>query len=205
MAKSDRGKKHPLLLYRRTMDRVWGITLLLGGVLFALWWFGGAFTSLFRPQMETLVLAAAVIALGVGAFAFAARRLGYVQAHASYFLIATPFFRLKTSYRRVRGVRTMEFFRMFDVDNLNWAMESYVKPFVGESMVVVSVADYPMPPNLIKLFFPDFIMSPRDTEFALLVPDWMALSVELDSRLNEYRRRARKKGEQQGFKRGMYR
>lgn len=38
------GKRYPFLMYRRTMDRVWGITLLLGLALLALWWYGNAFT-----------------------------------------------------------------------------------------------------------------------------------------------------------------
>ncbi len=205
MTTKNAGKKHILLLYHRTMDRLWGITLVLGLVLVALWWFGGAFTDLLHPGNAALVLAAAGIALAVGVFAFLARRMGYVQAHADYFVLATPFFRLKTSYRRVRSIRTTEFFRLFDVDNLKWSEESYLKPFVGESTVVVGLTDYPVSPRVIKLFFPNYILSPKGTEYVLLVPEWMGLSVELDSRYNEYRQRNRRRQEKQGFQRGSYR
>ena len=56
-SRSKPGKRFPLLMYRRTMDRVWGITLILGLALLALWWYGSAFTALYRTGwVDTLIL-----------------------------------------------------------------------------------------------------------------------------------------------------
>lgn len=181
------GKKHTLLIYNRTMRRVWQGAVILALLLFALWWFGRSFTSLYRPELDPIILGTAGYAAAFGLFAFFARRRGYVRAFDNYFLIATPFFRMKTSYKRVRGIRTVEFHRLFDLENLSWADERYVTPLIGETAVVVRLTDYPVGKAILHIFFHRYLISPRDNELVLLVPDWMALSLELDSRYNTYR------------------
>ena len=199
-----RGKRHSLLLYRRTMDRLWGITVLLGLVLFALWWYGRDFTLFYRPGLvETLVLLAAVLSLGVGIFAFVARFLSFVQPNEDHLLIATPFFRLKTSYRRVVEVRSIEFRMIVPFDRLSWAYRTYLDPFIGETVVVVRLRSYPVPPWVLKLFFPRFMLFPEAPGFVLVVPDWMKLSVELDSRYSGWRQRLAPRPRVPGFQRGM--
>jgi hypothetical protein len=205
MAAKNRGKKHILLLYHRTMDRLWGITILLGLVLFALWRFEVGFTRLWRPELKGLVYTAAGIVTAIGLFAFFARRLGYVRAFGDYVLIATPFFRFRTSYRRVRSIRTTEFYRIFELENLSWREENYIKPFLGETAVILSLKDFPLPPGVLRLFLPKYFMSPKGVEIVLLVRDWMSLSVELDSRFSEFRQRVKLKKRNRGFQRGMYR
>ncbi len=205
MAAKNRGEKHILLLYHRTMDRLWGITFLLGLVLFALWRFEVSFTSLWRPEIKGLVYTAAGIAVAIGIFAFFARRMGYVRAFADYILIATPFFRFRTSYRRVKNIRTTEFYRLFDLENLSWREENYVRPFLGETAVVLNLKDFPLSPAIMRLFLPKYFLSPKGKEIVLLVRDWMGLSVELDSRFSEFRQRVKLKKRSRGFQRGMYR
>lgn len=195
-----------MLLYRRTMDRVWGITLLLGFVLLALWWFGLAFTPFYRAGwLDTLTLLGGIISLMVGVFAFFGRYLSYVQANADHLLIRTPFIRLITSYRRVLGIRSTEFHRLFDPEQFSWSERNYLDPFIGSTAVIVHLRDYPFSPRLLRLFFPKFMLSPREKGFVLLVPDWMAFSLEADSRFSAWLQTQQAKTRPTGFQRGMYR
>ena len=197
------GKKHILVMYRRTMDRLWPGSLALGLLLLALWRYGSAFTDLYRPELNGLILVAGVYATGIGLFALLARRMGYVRAYDRFLLVATPFFRFKTSYQRLRGVRSVDIHRLFDLEDLSWTEERYVAPMIGSTAVVVKLTRYPISTGVLEKFFQKYLLSPQDTELVFVVPDWMSFSVELDSRYNEYRqyRSARKHG--RGFQRGI--
>jgi hypothetical protein len=183
------GKKHTLVIYNRTMDRLWRGTIVLALELIVLWWFGKAFTSLYRPEIAPIMIGAAGYATAFGLFAFFVRNKGYVRAFDDYLLVATPFYRFKTSYKRIRGIRSVDFHRLFTVEDRPWAERRYSRPMIGETAVVVKLKKYPVSPNLINAFFHTYLINPGETELVLLVPDWMDLSVELDSRYNKYRQR----------------
>lgn len=186
------------------MDRLWGISLLFGLVLFALWWFGRGFTLFFRSEIELLIQVSAVFVTTVAIFAFFARRMGYVRAYSDYLLIATPFFRFKTSYRRVHEVRTIEYHNLLKTEKLSWTENSYLKPFLGETSVVVRLRAFPLSPVLLKLMLPKQMIDSETTSLILLVSDWMALSLEIDSRYNIWRQITRRKQTRFGFQRGQY-
>jgi hypothetical protein len=192
------GQRHPLLMYRRMMDRLWGITMVLGLVLLALWWFGGAFTGYFRESLAPIFLAAAITTLVIGGFAFVSRYLCYVQAKSDHLLIATPFIRLKTSYRRVHEIRSTEFWRLHNPENMGWAARNYLDPFFIKTAVTVNLKGYPMSPKLLRLFFPKEMVSDKMSRYVLVVRDWMTLSTELDSRYGGWRG-AQGGSRQQGF------
>jgi hypothetical protein len=205
-ARSKPGKRFPFLMYRRTMDRLWGITLFLGLALLALWWYGGSFTALYRTGwLDTLILAAWIICLGVSAVAFFGRYLSYVQPNADHLVIRTPFIKLKVSYKRIIQVHTTDFHKLFDPEQFSWAERTYLDPFIGDTAVVINLREYPVSPNIMKLFFSKFIFSPRDKGFVIMVPDWMAFSVDLDSRYSSYQQKHSPRPVGMGFQRGMYR
>ncbi len=181
------GKRHPFLMYKRTMDRTWGITLLLGMLLLAVWWFGRSYTQFFRFSIENVILFGAIISLAIGIFAFFARFMCYVQAKQDHLLIATPFVRLKTSYRRVVEIRSIEFYRLYSPKNLSWSERTYLDPLFARTAVVVNLKSFPVSRLVLRLFFPKYLLSPQHRGFILVVPDWMTLSTELDSRYSAWR------------------
>lgn len=198
------GRKHPLIIYSRTMSRLWFLAMFFGLEMLALWKFKSAFSDTYRPELDLLLLFAGLYGCGLGLFALLGRRMSYIRAFDRYFLVATPLFRFKTSYRRVRGVRATDFHRLFELNHLSWAEERYTQTMIGRSAVVVNLVDYPVSPRLAGLFFHRYLFSPKGTELVLLVPDWMALSVELDSRYNDYRQRRRAQKQASGFQRGNF-
>ena len=204
--RSKPGKRYPFLMYRRTMDRLWGITLFLGLALLGLWWYGNAFTALYRTGwVDTMILLAWIIALGVSAVAFFGRYLSYVQPNVDHLVIRTPFIKLKISYKRIIEVRSTEFHRLFDPEQFTWAELKYLEPFIGDTAVVVKLREYPVSPGILKFFFPKFIFSPRgDKGLVIMVPDWMKFSQDLDSRYSTYQQKhsPRPVG-MGGFPRGM--
>jgi hypothetical protein len=176
------GNRHALLFYRRTMDRVWKTTLLLGIVLTA-----SAGFTLLRPttilglSSDTWLLVAAIVAFVLSAFAFFSRWAAYVQARPGSLKIATPFLRFQVSYKRMRSVRPVLTQQLFPPDKSSWSLRSYLEPFYGKTALVVELKNFPLNPALLRLFLPEAMFARTTTGLVLVVNDWMKLSTEIDS------------------------
>ncbi len=176
------GSRHLLLLYRRWMDRLWRSTLILGLLLFGIWfwtwWYG---TNLLHGQEDLWLLLGAVVLLGFTLFAFFARGMAYVQPRRDHLRLVTPFLRTNISYRRLVSTHPADFTQIFPIKNASWAQRRLLEPFYGMTAVVVELNNYPLPPVLLRLFLAPQMFYRRAKGFVLLVPEWMALSTELDS------------------------
>ncbi len=175
------GKRHPLLIYRRTMDRALAAAVLLGILIVVAWgwiYFG-------EPQrMATIsiwLIAGGIVALIFAVFAFLARWMAYVQARSDHLRVVTPFLNLKVSYRRVRSVHPADFNQLFPPNQASWSQRNYLEPFFGMTVVVVELSSYPLKRAMLRLFLPKQMFSNGMPGLVFLVPDWMALSTELDS------------------------
>jgi len=184
--------RYLILLYRRSWDRLWKPTMLLGIILGFLWWHDGShLASLISDTNDRWILLGAVISLGVGLFALFARNMGYVQLLPSYFQVVTPFLKLKVSYRRVRSAHPVSVVRIFPPNEQSWARKRFLQPFYGMIAMAVELQGYPLSPALLRLFLPKQFFLPQTTGFVLLVKDWMAFSTALDTYLGAWRNRAR--------------
>lgn len=176
------GIRHPLLFYRRTMDRVWKSTLLLGIVLAAAQGFTLLQpTNLFGLPSDTWLLVATVVAFALSAFAFFSRWVAYVQAQPASLHVVTPFLRLRISYKRMRSVRPTLTQQLFPPEKSSWSLRSYLEPFYGKTALVVELQGFPLNPALLKLFLPEAMFARTTTGLVLVVADWMQLSTEIDS------------------------
>ncbi len=176
------GKRHRLLLYRRTMDRLWIATLILGLLLGAIWlWLWVSETPILNPGNEIWLLAGSAVSLGFTLFAFVSRQAAYVQPHRDHLRLVTPFLRLSISYKRIRNVHPAAFQQLFPPGKASWAQRSLLDPFYGRTVVVVELSSYPMSPYLLRLFLSPQMFSPQSSGFVFVVPDWMAFSTEVDS------------------------
>ncbi|HZD57676.1 MAG TPA: hypothetical protein VE136_13165 [Anaerolineales bacterium] len=189
MAKHKPGKRHTLLLYKRAMGRLWQATLFLGLILAGLWW---QITSGKIPLIDTKngawVLVGAVVTLVFTLFALVARNMAYVQPYGTHIRLVTPFLRLQISYRRVRSVHPASFSKLFPPEERGWAEDQFLEPFYPMTVVVVELNAYPLPKPLLRLFLSRQMLASQGPGFIFLVEDWMALSTEIDTFLETYRR-----------------
>jgi hypothetical protein len=177
-----KGTRHPLLMYRRMMDRVWKYTLVLGIVLAAAArWPLLRERDIFGWSSNIWITVTALLSFIICGFAFFTRFMAYVQARESALMLYTPFLRLKISYRRIRSVHPVLLQQLFPPDKSSWAQQNFLEPFYGLTALVVDLRGYPMDPVLLRLFLPGQMFSPRSTGFVLMVKDWMKLSTEFDS------------------------
>lgn len=183
------GKRYPLLIYQRTMDRLWQPTLALGLLLAAIWalaWFTPI--AILQPGSEMWLFAGAAGCLAFALFAFLARRVAYLQLHHDHLRLVTPFLRLNISYRRIRSVRSADFTQLFPPQKSGWAERSFLEPYYGRTVIVVELSAYPLPKGLLRFFLAPQMFSRQVTGLVLIVPDWMNFSAELDSLVDAWRR-----------------
>jgi hypothetical protein len=184
------GKRHRLLIYQRAMDRLWAATLVLGLAIVATWnWAGDIFPLLPEP-FNTIVLAGGTALITLAFLIFLMRSMAYVQASKDHLRVATPFFRLKVSYRRIRTAHPVEFNQLFPPSKANWADRRLLAPFYGRTALVVELSEFPVKASILRLFLPRVMFSTQAKGLVLVVKDWMALSTELESYLGVWQQKA---------------
>jgi hypothetical protein len=179
---AQKGTRHPLLLYRRTMDRVSEYTLILGLFLgVAGGWPLLKETYIWGINSNIWLIGTALLSFAIGIFAYLTRLVAYVQATSSTLNVVTPFIRMKISYRRIQSFHPVLMQQIFPSEKLNWAARSYLSAFNGKTALMVELHGYPINPAILRIFWTAQMFSPQSAGLVLLVPDWMKLSTEFDS------------------------
>jgi hypothetical protein len=183
------GRRHRLILYTYSLNRWWRAILGIGIVLLALVaavvWVPTVLPEYTPPQIDAWIL---WLAGGVGAFAIflaifliAVRKSAYVQPYKSYLRLATPFLRMNISYRRIRQVSNAEMGSLFHFNKLRGQKRTFLAPLAGLTVLVLDLNGMPLPRWTLKFFLSPYFFPDRTARLALLVPDWIRFSTELDS------------------------
>jgi hypothetical protein len=188
-----RGKRHPLLLYRRAFDPAWQTLLGLGLLILIVQQLSGrvlpfiGLTPHLPSPFDEIVFVSALLLLGAGLLLLLARPLAIVQAQPDHLRIATPFTTIKVSYRRVRSVHPANISQIFPPATLSSGKRAFLEPYWGKTAVIVELASYPLSPRGMRFFLGAQSLLPHSNGLVLLVPDWMALSTEIDSLYGNWR------------------
>ena len=191
--KKKSGRRFPLLAYKRAMDRLWHITLpfsliMVGAIMISgnLWPIIGYIPPIPSPY-DGILMVGGVVTLAFTIFALIARQMAYVQARQDHFRLVTPFLSLKVSYRRIRSIRPTQFAKIFPPEELGRFQRKNYAHFYGMTALVIELTGYPTSPSTIRVIMGSAFLLPKSTGLVLLVPDWMALSMEIDSFLGVWR------------------
>lgn len=182
MNKTSSGKRQPLLMVRRSIDRLLVAMLLFGLLLFAIWMVpllaGVGFIS---KAIQSVISVSAVVLVTLSLFAFLARFRAFVQVRPSYLSIVSPLLQLNISFQRLRSAHPALIQQLFPPKESSWAQRAYLHPFYGKTAVVLELNEYPISKFILRLFLTGEMFSPHNSGFVLLVPDWMTFSTELDT------------------------
>ncbi len=177
------GRRYPLLIYTRMMDRWWPAVFCIGLGLIALAWpfYNDLYTRLTEPWrwMTLAGLGAAVIVISFVMLAL--RKSAYVQPFSDHLRLVTPLFRLNISYRRVQRTTTATMHALFPPRSLSGNKRDILEPLGNLTAVVVELNSFPVPPATLRLFLSPFFFKDKTPHLVLLVQNWMGFSTELES------------------------
>ena len=180
------GRRHKLLFFRHSMDRIWRAILIFDLVLWAAFWFAIYIPAFMPPRDRTLFLAAEILLI-LGIIFYLIRNTAYIQAREDHMRLAVPLYRLNIPYGFVQSLRTNEFSQIYTLSELNWSNKRFFRPYFGATMVTLILRQFPKAPGTLQIFLPKYLFLPKDVGFLFLINDWMGFSTEFDSRMNIYR------------------
>jgi len=178
------GKKYPLVLYTRMMDRWWPPVFLIGLTMLGLaWWiYSDLYTRLTAPWKWMTLAGAGGLCILAALLMLLFRKSAHVRLYGDHLLVATPLLRMKISYKRIRGTRTVTMGMLFSPARMGFLQRDTISPLINMTAVIVDLNALPMPRATLRLFLSPFFFKDQTPHIVLLVKKWMAFSTELDSR-----------------------
>ena len=178
------GKRYPLLLYTRMLDRWWPALLLigLGTLALACPSYSDVYVRLTEPRRWMTLAGVGGLLVTCSLVMLLLRSSAHVQAFSDHLRLVTPFLRLSISYRRVLRVNTAALSTLFPPRGLRGLKRDILEPLFGQTALVIDLKALPMPRALLKLFLSPFFFKDSTPHIVILVKDWMGFSTELESK-----------------------
>ena len=189
------GKRHQLMFFKHSLDRIWKMAFLLDLVLWLIWGAWkilnflnlGVYMRSLEPPRDKFILGTAIVVLGFILVILILRNLAFVQARPGHILVSAPLFRMKIGYQRVRSVHPVILAKVYKKRRLGWANKRFLRPFLGDTVLVMGTRGLPMSRPVISLFMSKYILDPNENGFVFAVRDWMGLSTEIESSMGRWR------------------
>jgi hypothetical protein len=174
------GRRYPLVVYTRMINRWWAAIFALGLALLGVSW---ALRSWGFEEWRWLVfISIGALNLFLGVVLFLLRKSAYVQPFGDHLRLVTPFLRLNISYKRFRRASTTNMGAVFPPKSVsNWQAE-ILEPLLPMTALLIELNGYPMPQSSLRLFLSPLFFKDKTPHLVILVEDWMGLSGELESR-----------------------
>ena len=184
----DRGNRHKLVIYSHTVDPWWRLLLSIG-VVQAITAVCLGYIPYFQPARQannipdiTLLLmgVSAVFCLLMAFFLATIRNFAYVQPWSDHLRLVTPFLRLKISYRRIHQAVSVQFERLYPPPYKR-SQRNFCRRLGGYTAIVIVMQAFPLSRFALRMFLSPYFFPDQTPRLALLVPDWIKFSNELES------------------------
>jgi hypothetical protein len=173
------GRRYPLVVYTRMMDRWWPAVFSIGVVLLIVawlvrWWGFEEWRWLATASVGGLNIFLGILLLIV-------RKSAYVQPFSDHLRLATPFLRLNISYKRFRRTSSANMGALFPPQSVSSWRAEIIQPLAKLTAIVIELNGYPMSQSALRAFLSPLFFKDKTPHFVILVNDWMKLSAELES------------------------
>ena len=179
MAESSRGKKFPLLIYRRWAKMLRLPSLLIVIASAAAWWYAPQ-NALVKDTGWLFLVIAAVMGV-VFVYSLLAGRSSYVQCLPDYVRVRTPFLSVAISYQRILQARPIKFRSQLNLSKIKSPRRRMVQPFLGYTALLLELRGFPVSERRLRTWLPWFMFTTEVTGLVLVIEDWMALSQQITS------------------------
>src|SRR5262249_33424628 len=156
MAKA--GKRYPLLIYTRMLDRWWPAVFFLGLAVMALAWplYTDPFLHSAQPWRWQAALACGGALVLVALIMLLMRRSAYVQPLSDHLRLVTPFLRMNISYRRIHRVVSASMAGLFPPKSISGWRREILEPLAHRTALVLELNAMPMPAATLRFFLSPF-------------------------------------------------
>jgi hypothetical protein len=100
---------------------------------------------------------------------------------SDYLLVATPFLRMKISYRRIRKASAESIGTLFPPNTVSGLKRDIIEPFWSYNALVLYLTALPIPASTLRLFLSPFFFKDNTPHLVILIKDWMRFSTEMES------------------------
>jgi hypothetical protein len=178
-----KGKRYPLAIYTRMVDRWWPLVFFLGLAVLALAWpfYQDLYTRLTDPLRWMSLAGLGTLLIVISLIMLVLRKSAFVQPYSDYFVLATPFLRLRVSYRRVLRITNTSAAALFPLRTLSGLRRDIIAPLLSLTAVVIELSALPLPRAVLSLFLSPFFFKDKTPHIVILVENWMGFSTELES------------------------
>jgi len=190
-----RGAKHPLIVYRFIANRyrpsafillLAGLATLLPTLIPGVSEQLGLDKSILTPTRLGLLGCALLFAgTGIWLLTFFIQHRAYIQCKPDYLLIHLAFRRVAVAYQRINSLQPVQVARNWDLKSIKSSEKALIKPLAAETAVEVELTSYPMDEKKLHKLLGWFLLSTRTAGFVFIVPKPTALSVEINSYIQE--------------------
>ncbi len=177
------GRRYPLIIYTRMIDRWWPAIFLIGLALIPLAWpfYSDLYTRLTEPWRWMTMAGMGSGLMLISLIMLALRKSAYVRPFSDHLLLATPFLRMNISYRRVLRTTTATMATLFPPKSMRGMKRDIIEPIAGMTAVVVELNSLPISRTALKFFLSPFFFKDKTPHLVLLVQNWMGFSTEIES------------------------
>jgi len=173
------GRRYPLVVYTRMMDRWWPAIFTLGLALLALSW---ALRSWgFEDWRWLATTSIGGLNIFIGILLLILRKSAYVQPFSNHLRLVTPFLRLNISYKRFRRASSANMGALFPRDSVSSWRAEIIEPMAKMTALVIELSGHPMSQSTLRMFLSPLFFKDKTPHFVILVDDWMRFSNELES------------------------
>jgi hypothetical protein len=71
--------------------------------------------------------------------------------------------------------------RLFSLKDLKGQKRAFFRPFANQTAILLELKEWPLPRRVMELFLSPFFFPDKTPHLALIVPDWISFSNELES------------------------
>jgi hypothetical protein len=173
------GRRYPLVVYTRMMNRWWPAIFLLGIALLALSWAVRDWG--FEDWRWLTFTSIGGLNIFLGIVLWVMRKSAYVQPFGDHLRLVTPFLRLNISYKRFRRASSANMGALFPPQSVSSWRAEIIEPLAKMTALVIELNSFPMSQSALRLFLSPLFFKDKTPHFVILVDDWMRFSAELES------------------------
>jgi len=173
------GRRYPLVIYTHMLDRWWPAIFTLGLALLGLSW--AVYSWGFEEWRWLAIASIGGLNLFLGLLLLILRKSAYVQPFGDHLRLATPFLRLRISYKRFRRATSANMGTLFPPNTVSkWQVE-IIQPVAKMTALVIELNAFPMSQTALRFFLSPLFFKDKTPHFVILVDEWMKFSSELES------------------------